>query len=30
MTRFDGQEDGYNKMEDYLSSLLEQEETVSG
>ena len=30
MTRFDGQEDGYNKMEDYLRSLLEQTETVSG
>ena len=25
MTRFDGQEDGYNKMEDYLRSLLDQE-----
>jgi hypothetical protein len=23
MTRFDGQEDGYNKMEDYLRSLLD-------
>ena len=30
MTRFDGQEDGYNKMEDYLRSLLDQKETVSG
>jgi uncharacterized protein YndB with AHSA1/START domain len=30
MTLFDGQEDGYNKMEDYLRSLLEQRETVSG
>ena len=30
MTRFDGQEDGYNKMEDYLRSLLEQKETVIG
>jgi len=30
MTRFDGQEDGYNKMEDYLRSLLEQREPVSG
>jgi uncharacterized protein YndB with AHSA1/START domain len=30
MTRFDGQEDGFNKMEDYLRSLLEQKETVSG
>lgn len=28
MTRFDGQEDGYNKMEDYLRSLLDQRETV--
>jgi uncharacterized protein YndB with AHSA1/START domain len=30
MTLFDGQEDGYNKMEDYLRSVLEQRETVSG
>jgi hypothetical protein len=30
MTKFDGQEDGYNKMEDYLRSLLDQKETVSG
>jgi uncharacterized protein YndB with AHSA1/START domain len=30
MTRFDGQEDGYNKMEDYLRSLLDQKETVAG
>jgi uncharacterized protein YndB with AHSA1/START domain len=30
MTKFDGQEDGYNKMEDYLRSLLGQKETVSG
>ena len=30
MTRFDGQEDGYNKMEDYLRSLLDQKEAVSG
>ena len=30
MTRFDGQEDGYNKMEDYLRSLLAQTEPVSG
>jgi uncharacterized protein YndB with AHSA1/START domain len=30
MTRFDGQEDGFNKLEDYLRSLLEQKETVSG
>jgi uncharacterized protein YndB with AHSA1/START domain len=29
MTRFDGQEDGYNKLEDYLRSLLDQEETAS-
>jgi uncharacterized protein YndB with AHSA1/START domain len=29
MTRFDGQEDGYNKLEDYLRSLLEPKETVS-
>ena len=30
MTRFDGQENGYNKMEDYLRSLLSQKEAVSG
>lgn len=30
MTKFDGQEDGYNKLEDYLRSLLEQRETASG
>jgi uncharacterized protein YndB with AHSA1/START domain len=30
MTKFDGQEDGYNKMEDYLRSLLDQKETLSG
>jgi uncharacterized protein YndB with AHSA1/START domain len=30
MTRFDGQEDGYNKLEDYLRSLLEQTEAVAG
>jgi hypothetical protein len=30
MTRSDGQEDSFNKMEDYLTSLLEQKETVSG
>jgi uncharacterized protein YndB with AHSA1/START domain len=30
MTRFDGQEDGYDKMEDYLRSLLDQKETISG
>jgi uncharacterized protein YndB with AHSA1/START domain len=29
MTRFDGQEDGWNKMEDYLRSLLELESAVS-
>ena len=27
MTRFDGQEDGFNKMEDYLRSLLDQRQT---
>jgi uncharacterized protein YndB with AHSA1/START domain len=30
MTRFDGQEDGYNKLEDYLQSVLDQKETVAG
>jgi hypothetical protein len=30
MTRHDGQEDSYDKLEDYLRSLLEQKETVSG
>jgi len=30
MTRSDGQEDSFDKMEDYLTSLLEQKETVSG
>jgi uncharacterized protein YndB with AHSA1/START domain len=30
MTRTDGQEDSYDKLEDYLRSLLEQKETVSG
>ena len=30
MTRFDGQEDGYNKLEDYLRSLLDREQAVSG
>jgi uncharacterized protein YndB with AHSA1/START domain len=30
MTRFDGQEDGYNKLEDYLRTLLDQNETVTG
>jgi uncharacterized protein YndB with AHSA1/START domain len=29
MTKSDGQEDSFNKMEDYLRSLLEQRETVS-
>ena len=30
MTKSDGQEDSFNKLEDYLRSLLEQKETVSG
>jgi uncharacterized protein YndB with AHSA1/START domain len=30
MTKSDGQEDSFNKLEDYLSSLLEQKEAVSG
>ena len=30
MTQHDGQEDSYDKLEDYLRSLLKQEETVSG
>ena len=30
MTRSDGQEDSFDKMEDHLRSLLEQKETVSG
>ncbi len=30
MTRFDGQEDGYNKLEDYLRSLLDHEAAASG
>lgn len=30
MTMQDGQEDSFNKLEDYLRSLLEQRETVSG
>jgi uncharacterized protein YndB with AHSA1/START domain len=30
MTQSDGQEDSFNKMEDYLRSLLEQKETVAG
>ena len=29
MTRFDGQEDGFNKMEDYLRSLLEKKGSAS-
>ena len=29
MTRSDGQEDSYDKMEDYLRSLLEREGAVS-
>ena len=29
MTRNDGQEDSYNKLEDYLRSVLEQKETAS-
>jgi hypothetical protein len=29
MTRNDGQEDSYNKLEDYLRSVLEQRETAS-
>ena len=29
MTKSDGQEDSFNKMEDYLRSLLDQKETVS-
>ena len=29
-TKTDGQEDSYDKLEDYLRSLLEQEETASG
>ena len=29
MTRFDGQEDGYDKLEDYLRSLLEHEAAAS-
>jgi hypothetical protein len=29
MTKSDGQEDSFNKLEDYLRSLLEQRETVS-
>ena len=30
MTRSDGQESSLDKLEDYLRSLLEQRETVSG
>src|SRR4029077_16734190 len=30
MTKSDGQEDSFNKLEDYLRSLLERKETVSG
>ena len=30
MTRHDGQEDSFDKLEDYLRSLLEEKETVSG
>jgi uncharacterized protein YndB with AHSA1/START domain len=30
MTRHDGQEDSYDKMEDYLTSLLDREKAVSG
>jgi len=30
MTKSDGQEDSFNKMEDYLRSLLDEKETVSG
>jgi uncharacterized protein YndB with AHSA1/START domain len=30
LTRHDGQEDSYDKLEDYLRSLLEQDGTVSG
>jgi hypothetical protein len=30
MTKSDGQEDSFNKLEDYLRSLLEQKEPVSG
>ena len=29
MTKHDGQEDGFNKLEDYLRSLLAQREAVS-
>jgi hypothetical protein len=30
MTKSDGQEDSFNKMEDYLRSLLDQKTTASG
>jgi hypothetical protein len=30
MTKHDGQEDSFDKLEDYLRSLLEQEGTASG
>ena len=30
MTKSDGQEDSFNKMEDYLRSLLDREATTSG
>jgi hypothetical protein len=30
MTKHDGQEDSFDKLEDYLASLLDQKETVSG
>ena len=30
MTKFDGQEDGYNKLEDYLKSLVEKQGSLSG
>ena len=30
MTKHDGQEDSFDKLEDYLRSLLEEKETVSG
>ena len=30
MTTHDGQEDSYDKLEDYLTSLLDQKATVSG
>jgi hypothetical protein len=30
MTKSDGQEDSFNKMEDYLRSLLDQKATASG